>query len=665
MESVTPDIRPKEWAVQALTFWELQGKGRLQLARKLGISDRSLARWAAGERTPDLENVARTFFHLYAEGCFNDLSQAVDLAWLMGLTTQSIRDLVRRIFVIGKDVKVREFLDWLQTVEATEGPEGLSKAFRPSLPAYYVSTGLARQVKEALLAPRAYRLPLHQVIILHGGPGVGKTTTAACLLRDQQLGHFFRDGTLFIPMASEKDRAQALWRACQQAGLPVGEQATSDDLQQAFHQWAKPDARLALLVLDDPQRAEDLAPLLDVGPQVRILITCQDRRTVARALEERWEPISELVLWQAVSGLSELEGLKLLRRWQSRDLPPEEDRARRSVGELLRWHPAALCLYAGEAHAANWQTVEALVLEGNLHPDDFGELAGWIAKSWERLSPADQEALSDLRRILREASTFGTGLARAVWNQELPQAALRIGRLEDRGLIERVSQEPQPWQAMIQQAYGGEERYRLMPLLRLIDIESYGGQAERAQPGAGDIKWLQAIERRAKALPMGPAQIPWQYRLANLWALPVAWLQRRDTGRLEERLMNLWNRQGMHPPAEVWLAFQKSRWTYLPLGYVTAVCLILVGAWYLVEAFREADAALSLVTLISWVSAALTLHVTIQRRAWWLWLLSLHGQETAESKWTWQLAKLLGLRADPKRAADLFGDMSPSPGADV
>jgi hypothetical protein len=445
----------------------------------------------------------------------------------------------------------------------------------------------------------------------------------------------------------------------------VGEQATSDDLQQAFHQWAKPDARLALLVLDDPQRAEDLAPLLDVGPQVRILITCQDRRTVARALEERWEPISELVLWQAVSGLSELEGLKLLRRWQSRDLPPEEDRARRSVGELLRWHPAALCLYAGEAHAANWQTVEALVLKGNLHPDDFGELAGWIAKSWERLSPADQEALSDLRRILREASTFGTGLARAVWNQELPQAALRIGRLEDRGLIERVSQEPQPWQAMIQQAYGGEERYRLMPLLRLIDIESYGGQAERAQPGAGDIKWLQAIERRAKALPMGPAQIPWQYRLANLWALPVAWLQRRDTGRLEERLMNLWNRQGMHPPAEVWLAFQKSRWTYLPLGYVTAVCLILVGAWYLVEAFREADAALSLVTLISWVSAALTLHVTIQRRAWWLWLLSLHGQETAESKWTWQLAKLLGLRADPKRAADLFGDMSPSPGADV
>ena len=33
-------------------------------------------------------------------------------------------------------------------------------------------------------------------------------------------------------------------------------------------------------------------------------------------------------------------------------------------------------------------------------------------------------------RILREVSTFGATLARAVWNQELPQAALRISRLE-------------------------------------------------------------------------------------------------------------------------------------------------------------------------------------------------------------------------------------------
>ncbi len=77
--------------MQALTFWEQKGKGRLQLAKKLGISDRSLARWAAGERTPDLENAAKTFFHLYAEGCFDDLSQAIDLAWLMGLTPNPSR----------------------------------------------------------------------------------------------------------------------------------------------------------------------------------------------------------------------------------------------------------------------------------------------------------------------------------------------------------------------------------------------------------------------------------------------------------------------------------------------------------------------------------------------------------------------------------------------
>jgi len=314
------------------------------------------------------------------------------------------------------------------------------------------------------------------------------------------------------------------------------------------------------------------------------------------------------------------------------------------VGEALRWHPAALCLYAGQAHAADWQTVEALVMKGNLNPDDFGELASWIRKSWERLPPADQEALSDLRRILRQASTFGAGFAWAVWNLELPQAALRISRLEDRGLIERVGQEPQPWQEMIQQAYGGQERYRLMPLLRLIDIESSGGQAERDQPDAEDIKWLQAIERRAKALPIGPGQIPWQSRLANLFVLPVAWLLRRDSGRLEERLMNLWNRQGLHPPAEVWLTFQKSRWSYVSFGYAIGVFLLLLGGWYLVNAFREGNVAWILVTLPAWGCALPTVYLFIRQRAWWLWLLGLHGQETAQLRWTWRAVRLFGLR---------------------
>jgi transcriptional regulator with XRE-family HTH domain len=644
MEFVTPDLRPREWALQTLAFWEQKGKGRLQLARKLGISDRSLARWAAGERTPDLDNVAKALFFLYAEGCFDDLNQAADLAWLMGLTAESLGDLVRRIFATEIDAKVREFLASLQPVKADDEAKGLPHAFRPSLPAYYVPTGLARQVKEALLAPRDYRQPQHQVVILHGGPGVGKTTTAAYLLRDRQLGRFFRDGVLFIPLASEEDRKKALRRACEQAGLPIGEQEAGADLLHAFRRWATEEDRLALLVFDDPQRAEDLAPLLDVGPQVRLLITCQDRRTVARALEERWGPTSELVLWQAVSGLAEAEGLTLLRCWQSQDLLPEEDRARQHVGELVRWHPAALRLYAGEAQAASWQNVEALVLGGNLNPDDFGELAGWIQKSWDRLSPADREALASLRLVLREASTFGTGFARAVWDQELPQIVLRIGRLEDRGLLERVTEELPPWQEMIRQAYGGEERYRLMPLLRLLSIEPCQGSAEPVRSGTNDIKWLRAIERRAKALPSGPGQIPWRFRLANLLVLPFVWLLRGEPGELEEQLVHLWDRQGLRPPAEVWLTFQKSRWLYVPFGYTIGAILIVMGAWYLGSAIREGDAGLSLVTLACWAMALLTFQLSVRQRAWWLWLLGLHGQETTELRWTWRVARLFGLR---------------------
>lgn len=330
------------------------------------------------------------------------------------------------------------------------------------------------------------------------------------------------------------------------------------------------------------------------------------------------------------------------------------------MGELLRWHPAALCLYAGEAHAASWQNVEALVLEGNLNPDDFDELAGWIGKGWERLSAADQEALSDLRRLLYEASTFGLGFARAVWGQELSQAVLRISRLEDRGLIEQVSQEPQPWQEMIQHAYGGEERYRLMPLLRLIDIESSREQGERAQSRAEDIKWLRIIERRTKVLPIGPRQIPWQFRLANLFVLPVTWLLQRDSGRLEERLMNLWNRQGLHPPAEVWLTFQKSRWTYLSFGYALGVFMLLLGSWYLKTAFQEGDALWILVTMFAWVSALLTVYLFIRQRAWWLWLLGLQGQETTELRWTRRVAGLLGLRQPSDQTVSLSWKENPS-----
>jgi len=644
LQPVTPDLRPQEWAIEAFTLWELRNKTRPLLARRLGLSDRSLARWASGERTPDLENVAKTLFHLYAEGCFDDLAQASDLAWLMGLKAQSLADSVQRIFAAEIDAKVREFLAWLRQARASEEAKGLSQGFLPSLPAYYVPTGLAHQVKEALLTPREYRVPLHQVVVLHGGPGVGKTTTAACLLRDEQVSQFFRDGILFIPLASEEDREQALWRACEQAGLPVGEQETVADLQRALRQWAQQEARLALVVLDDPQRAEDLMPLLSVGPQVRILITCQDRRTVARALEEHWEPTSELVLWKAVSGLEEAEGLALLNRWRSQDLLCEEERARQRVGELLRWHPAALRLYAGEADTVSWQNVESLVLEGNLDPDDFGELASWIQKSWERLSLADQDALSGLLHILREASTFGTGFAAAVWDQELPQAELRISRLEDRGLLERVSHEPRPWQEMIQQAYGGEERYRLMPLFRLIDIHTSEGSHDQIRSGAEEVQWFRAVGRRAKALPNGPGQIPWRFRLANLLVLPFVWLLRGEPGELEEQLIHLWDRQGVRPPAEVWLTFQKSRWLYVPFGYTIGTVLVVIGAWYLGSAIREGEAAVGLVTLACWATALLTFQLSVRQRAWWLWLLGLHGQETTELKWTWRLARWFGLR---------------------
>ena len=48
-------------------------------------------------------------------------------------------------------------------------------------------------------------------------------------------------------------------------------------------------------------------------------------------------------------------------------------------------------------------------------------------------------------------------------------------------------------------------------------------------------------------------------------------------------------------------------------------------------------------TLLAWASALPAVYLFIRQRAWWLWLLGLHGQETTELRWTWRAARLLGL----------------------
>ena len=53
---------------------------------------------------------------------------------------------------------------------------------------------------------------------------------------------------------------------------------------------------------------------------------------------------------------------------------------------------------------------------------------------------------------------------------------------------------------------------------------------------------------------------------------------------------------------------------------------------------------MGLVTLACWATALLTFQLSVRQRAWWLWLLGLHGQETTELTWTWRLARWFGLR---------------------
>jgi hypothetical protein len=637
-------ICQRAFMTQAVALWTAgTEKPEKDLADAVGVHPGTLSHWKGGRVPLNLDNAARIIYQLHLADCFDgDATQALDLAWLMGLNAGAVKEELDAVLETSAGLK--DFSSWLEKADRDQAHVEIAP-YLPRLPAYHIPTRLAEQVKQALIAPRAYRSPQHQVVILHGGPAAGKTTSVAAVLRDQALQHYFRDGTLFVPLADAEDRGQALRRACEQARLAIDLVDGSETLQRVFRDWANDDGRLALLVLDDPQSDADLTPFLDVGPQVRILITCQDRRLVARALEEHWEPASDLLLWQAVRGLAAQEGLALVTRWQPGELSAEEEQARQHVGELLGWHPLALRLCAAEARDTSWCAVEELVIEGNLDPNDFDELAGWFRRSWDRLPPADRQALTDLQRAFHPASTFGPGVAAAVWEQSNANTQVRLTRLEDRALIEQVSGEPRPWQGWIEQSFGGQERYRLMPLLRLIDL-----QPERQEKGESrfelkNVRWLQGVERRAK-ISFGPRQVPLRFVLANLIIGLPAWLLNKDTDKLEERLLDFWNRQGIAPPAEVWLAFQKTRWLYLPMRWFGVLMFALTGAQFAFLAPQPGEAFwMNVVTAaLAWLVTALIFYMSVYQRMWWLWLLTLHGQETTELKWTWRVARLFGLR---------------------
>jgi hypothetical protein len=58
------------------------------------------------------------------------------------------------------------------------------------------------------------------------------------------------------------------------------------------------------------------------------------------------------------------------------------------------------------------------------------------------------------------------------------------------------------------------------------------------------------------------------------------------------------------------------------------------------------------VAVMAWATTVLAFYMSIYQRTWWLWLLSLHGQETTELAWTWRVARLIGLRRPEGQATD-------------
>jgi len=273
----------------------------MQLARRW-VS--ATARWPVGnrQRTPELDNVAKTFFYLYAEGCFDDLDQAVDLAadgpdgripWQPRAAHLCRRDRCQ-------DWRVPALVQPSRPLKGRKAIASIRPACRPTMchrPGPPGQGGAA--------CPRDYRLPCTRSPSCTAGRESARRRRRL-LLRDEQLGQFFRDGTLFIPWPARRTGNKPCGALANRQGCPLASTRRWPTSGKSFNS-GPPRRAVWRCWPGRPATSEDLAPLLDVGPQVRILITCQDGAPWPTP-RRRWEPTSELVLWQAVRALRNRRG---------------------------------------------------------------------------------------------------------------------------------------------------------------------------------------------------------------------------------------------------------------------------------------------------------------------------------------------------------------------
>lgn len=281
------------------------------------------------------------------------------------------------------------------------------------------------------------------VVVLHGGPGVGKSTLA--IHAAHRTTSRFPDGQLHVNLCGATvavnplSATEALYRLLRALGVAGTDIPTGPDEAAALFRTVVAERQL-LVVLDNAASVAQVRPLLPSSPSTAVLITSRNRLA---ALEG--------ALHRVVGPLNPDEALMMLDGLVSDSRSVVEPEATRHLAELCDYLPLALHLAAARLNTRpNWaihDLVDRLIDERNrLTELAAGDIAlrSSLAVSYTALhdsdNPTDQQAARTLCLLgLLPVTDVDLDLIAAVLDTTPAQADRIVERLLDAHVMEETA----------------------------------------------------------------------------------------------------------------------------------------------------------------------------------------------------------------------------------
>jgi hypothetical protein len=326
---------------------------------------------------------------------------------------------------------------------------GLRSGNAPALPPLMIGREQAlRDIRSHFQAVEQNEESLYRqlLVVVHGWPGVGKTTLASMLVHDPEMMKAFPDGVLWVSLGLEANLLSALGAWGRVLGIDNLAQARS--VKDASQQLAflLRDKRM-FLVIDDVWAMEHALPFKVGGRQCGTVITTR-RLDIAQALAPSADCVYKLPV------LTVQKSVKLLQKLAP-DVVAQYPLESETLARELQGLPLALQV-AGRLLAAEagygWDVADLLsdlhngvrLLEARVpveSVDSIHEIPPTIAaslkKSIEHLPEMDRIRFTLLGVDAPKPATYDLAALQKLWEIPDPKPTARL--LVDRGLLEPVN----------------------------------------------------------------------------------------------------------------------------------------------------------------------------------------------------------------------------------